>query len=108
VPLSSIEQQKILPSLILNCESAKVKRPTLLFVHNGSDYRGHIQHLIHAGFRVTETGAYATLAETLKLQPDLIVLDFGFAGELTAQLKAHSMTRDIPIVVLAELTRPSR
>src|SRR4030095_11213517 len=80
------------------------KHPTLLFVHNGSDYRGHMQHLTDAGLRVTETQSETALAETLKLQPDLIVLDFGFDGTLTAQLKGHSLTRHIPVIALTKLT----
>ena len=86
---------------------AKPKAPTVLFVHNGSDYRAHVEYLTASGLRVTQTHPEAALAGALKLQPDLIVLDFGFDGVLTAKFKAHSMTRHIAVIALAELGRPA-
>ena len=80
-------------------------RPKVLFIHNGDPYDAHIKHLTDAGLRVTETHEGSAIAEALKVQPDIIVLDFGSDGDVTAQLKAHSLTRNIPIIALAELTR---
>ena len=82
------------------------RRPTVLFIHDGSAYTAHVHHLTAVGLRVTETRADSALKEALRLQPDIIVLDFGFDGEITAQFKAHSLTAHIPVVALAALTRP--
>jgi CheY-like chemotaxis protein len=78
----------------------------VLFIHNGSDYTAHLKHLTDAGLLVTETHPDSALTQALRLQPDIIVLDFGFNGELTTQFKGHSLTRHIPVIALAELTRP--
>ena len=37
------------------------------------------------------------------MQPDIIVLDFGCDGEVTAQLKAETSTQEIPVIALVEL-----
>lgn len=81
--------------------------PKVLFVHNGEPYAPHIKHLTDAGLHVTESHTHSALSEALRLQPDLVVLDFSADGETTAQLKAHSLTRNIPIIALADLARPA-
>jgi DNA-binding response OmpR family regulator len=78
--------------------------PTVLFIHNGMPYEKHIQHLLNAGLRVSEAHADAAVAEAVRLQPDMIVLDFDCDGDVTAQLKAHTTTKDIPVIALVELT----
>ena len=80
--------------------------PTVLFVHNGSPYDGHIRHLADAGLRVTEVHADGALVQALRLQPDIIVLDFDCDGEVTAQLKSDSRTHHIPVIALMALTKP--
>ena len=50
--------------------------PKMLFVHNALPYGAHIKHLTDAGVRVTETHADTALNQALRLQPDIIVLDF--------------------------------
>ena len=77
--------------------------PKVLLVHNGNPYEAHVKHLTEAGLRVSETHADTALAHTLKLQPDIIVLDFGCDGEVTSQLKNDSRTKDIPVIALVEL-----
>jgi len=81
------------------------RAPTVLFIHNGAPYDAHIKHLTGAGLRVTESHAENAVREALKLQPDFVVLDFDCDGEVTAQLKGHSLTRHIPVIALVELTR---
>jgi CheY-like chemotaxis protein len=81
-------------------------RPKVLFVHNGSPYDAQIRHLTGAGLRVTETHLDTALVQALRLQPDIIVLDFGCDGVVTAQIKGDTRTRDIPVIALIELTRP--
>jgi hypothetical protein len=36
-------------------------------------------------------------------QPEIIILDFGYDGETTGTLKAHSATAHIPVIALADL-----
>ena len=80
--------------------------PTVLFVHNGSPYEGHIRHLAGAGLRVTQAHADAALGQALRLQPDIIVLDFDCNGEVTAQLKRDSRSDHIPVIALVALMKP--
>jgi CheY-like chemotaxis protein len=79
--------------------------PTVLFVHNGLPYDGHIKHLTDVGLRVTEAHFDTALAQALRLQPDIIVLDFDCDGLVTAQLKGDTRTHHIPVIALVELTR---
>ena len=81
--------------------------PTALFIHNGVPYGAHIKHLTDAGLRVSETHADTALARALRLQPDIIVLDFDCDGVVTARLKGDSRTKHIPVIALTELTRPA-
>ena len=79
--------------------------PKVLFVHNGEPYHRHIKHLTDSGLRVTEAHAETALTEGLKLQPDIVVLDFGCDGEITAQFKADGRTKHIPVIALVDLMR---
>jgi len=79
------------------------KAPTVLFIHDGSDYAAHLKHLVDAGLRVTDAHRDAALPEALKLQPDIIVLDVGLWAATSALLKAHSLTVHIPVIVVAVL-----
>jgi len=78
--------------------------PSVLLVHNGNPYKAHVKHLTDAGLNVSESHAETALAETLRINPDIVVLDFGCDGDVTAQLKSHEATKHIPIIALVELT----
>jgi CheY-like chemotaxis protein len=78
--------------------------PKVLLVHNGVPYEAHLKHLTDAGLHVSVAHGEDALAEATKLQPDIIMLDFGCNGEVTAQLKDHAPTGHIPIIALVELT----
>jgi CheY-like chemotaxis protein len=54
---------------------------------------------------VTETPAETAVIQALRLQPDLVVLDFECDGEVTALLKGDSRTRHIPVIALVELMK---
>ena len=77
--------------------------PKVLFVHNGQPFEAHITHLIDAGFNVFSTHGEHAVREATTIQPDLVVLDFACDGETTAQLKADSETKHIPIIALVEM-----
>ncbi len=79
--------------------------PKMLFVHNALPYAAHIKHLTDAGVRVTEAHAETALNQALRLQPDIIVLDFDCNGGVTEQLKRDTRTQHIPVIALVELTR---
>jgi CheY-like chemotaxis protein len=81
--------------------------PTVLIVHNGSSADAHGKHLTAAGLRVSETHADMALAQALRQQPDIIVLDCGCDAAVTAQLKGDTRTEHIPVIALDELTRPT-
>lgn len=85
--------------------SANRTPPTVLFVHNGAPYAAYVKHLTDAGLRVSEAHADAVLAEATTRQPDIIVLDLECDGDVVAQLKGAPLTKDIPIIALAELLR---
>ena len=79
--------------------------PSVLFIHNGNPADAHIRYLIEAGFPVSESHADTAVAEAIRVQADIIVLDFECDGEVSALLKGHAATRHIPIIALVELTR---
>jgi CheY-like chemotaxis protein len=79
--------------------------PAVLFVHDGSPV-AHIEHLKDAGLRVSETHARAAVAAAKHQQPDIIVLDFDYDGEVSAQLKRDEATRHIPVIALVNLIPP--
>jgi CheY-like chemotaxis protein len=76
--------------------------PAVLFVHDGSPV-AHIKHLKDAGLRISETHAGEAVATAKQQQPDIIVLDFDYDGEVSAQLKRDQATRHIPVIALVEL-----
>ena len=43
--------------------------------------------------------------QAVALLPDLIVLDFGFDGELVARLRSNVATSAIPIIALTDMCR---
>ena len=45
------------------------------------------------------------LERAVMLRPDLIVLDFGFDGELVARLRGDDATSAIPIIALTDVCR---
>jgi DNA-binding response OmpR family regulator len=77
--------------------------PKMLLVHNGSGYEAHVKHLTDAGLRVSETHVDSALADAMKIQPDIIVLDFGCDGDVMEELKGHAPTRHIPVIALVDL-----
>ena len=79
--------------------------PTVLLVHNGADYHAHLTHLRDAGLTVAEAHGESAVADATSLQPDIIVLDFGCDGDITAQLKADAATQHIPVIALVDLTK---
>ncbi len=80
--------------------------PAVLFIHDGSPV-AHIKHLKDAGLRVSETHAGAAVDTAKKQQPDIIVLDFDYDGDVSAQLKRDEATRHIPVIALVHLIPPS-
>jgi CheY-like chemotaxis protein len=74
----------------------------VLFIHDGSPV-AQIKHLKDAGLRVSETHAVAAVATAKKEQPDIIVLDFEYDGDVTAKLKRDRATRHIPVIALVHL-----
>lgn len=76
--------------------------PAVLFIHDGSPV-AHIEHLKDAGLRVSEAHAVAAVAAAKKQQPDIIVLDFEYDGDVTAKLKRDRATRHIPVIALVNL-----
>ena len=80
--------------------------PAVLFVHDGSPI-AHIKHLKDAGLRVSETHAGDAVATAKKQQPDIIVLDFEYDGDVTAKLKQDRATRHIPVIALVNLIPPT-
>ena len=77
--------------------------PTVLLVHDGVSVQSHFNYLSAAGLNVSQIGGPSAVAEALRLQPDLIVLDFGCDGEVTAALKAHTGTTHIPVIALVDM-----
>ena len=76
---------------------------TVLFVHNGFPYDAHVDYLTKAGFTVSQVDGHEAVTRASVMQPDIIVLDFGCDGEVTAQLKAETSTQEIPVIALVEL-----
>ena len=76
--------------------------PKVLLVHNGSGCEVHVKYLSEAGLGVTEAHADSAVAGARSIQPDIIVLDSGCDGEITAQLKAGQATRHIPVIALVD------
>lgn len=77
--------------------------PKVLLIHAGTDVEAHFQHLTGAGLTVSKAHAEDAVASAIRLQPDMIVLDFRCDGEIMARLKDEPATRQIPVIALAEL-----
>ena len=77
--------------------------PKVLLIHDGTDVEAHFQHLSDAGLTVAKAHGDDAVAAAIKLQPDIIVLDFRCDGEIMARLKSDPATRKIPVIALAEL-----
>jgi CheY-like chemotaxis protein len=77
--------------------------PKVLLIHDGTDVEAHFQHLTGAGLRVSKAHGEDAVASAIRLQPDIIVLDFRCNGEIMARLKDEPATRQIPVIALAEL-----
>ena len=80
--------------------------PRILYVSN-KDHSGdghHLRYLAEAGLKVTEAHSENAVNTALSFQPDIIVLDFDFDGEVVAALQAVEETKDIPVIALAKLT----
>lgn len=78
--------------------------PRVLLIHDGGDVEAHFQHLTGAGLTVSKAHGDDAVGAAISLQPDIIILDFRCDGEIMARLKAESVTREIPVIALAELT----
>ena len=50
--------------------------PKVLLIHDGTDVEAHFQHLSDAGLTVAKAHGDDAVAAAIKLQPDIIVLDF--------------------------------
>ena len=84
-------------------------RPTavVLFIHNGSPGPAHLKALEDAGLCVSVIHAAAAVAAAKTQQPDIIVLDVDYDGDVSAQLKRDQATRHIPVIALVHLIPPS-
>ena len=81
--------------------------PKVLLIHDGADVEAHFQHLTGAGLAVWKAHADDAVAAAIRLQPDIIILDFRCDGDIMAGLKAEPATRQIPVIALADLARES-
>ena len=77
--------------------------PSVLLIHDGADVEPHFQHLIGAGLTVAKAHSEDAVSAAIRLQPDIIILDFRCNGEIMALLKGEPATRRIPVIALAEL-----
>ena len=67
---------------------------------------GYSAFFAASGFRLTEAQSPDEgLEQAVALLPDLIVLDFGFDGELVARLRGNVATSAIPIIALTDMCR---
>jgi DNA-binding response OmpR family regulator len=70
------------------------------------DGGGYSDFFAASGFKLTEAPSAAEgLAQAAVLLPDLIVLDFGFDGDLVARLRGNVATSAIPIIALTDMCR---
>ena len=80
--------------------------PRILYVsnkdHSNDGY--HLRYLAAAGLSVAESRSETAVSKALSFQPDIIVLDFEFDGEIVAALQAVEETKGIPVIALAKLT----
>jgi DNA-binding response OmpR family regulator len=84
-------------------ESRPPPHVLMIYAGDGVDYA---QFFAASGFRLTEApNAAEGLERAVMLRPDLIVLDFGFDGELVARLRGDDATSAIPIIALTDVCR---
>ena len=77
--------------------------PKVLLIHDGTDVEAHFRHLTDAGLTVAKAHGDDAVAAAIRLQPDIIVLDFQCDGEIMARLKGDPATCQIPVIALADL-----
>jgi CheY-like chemotaxis protein len=77
--------------------------PKVLLIHDGADVEAHFRYLTGAGLAVSKAHGEDAVASAIRLQPDIIVLDFRCDGEIMARLKGEPATSQIPVIALAEL-----
>lgn len=79
--------------------------PHVLMIYT-PDGGGYADFFAASGFRLTEAPSAAEgLEQAAALLPDLIVLDFGFDGDLVARLRGNVATSAIPIIALTDICR---
>lgn len=79
--------------------------PHVLMIY-APDGGGYSDFFAASGFKLTEAPSAAEgLAQAAVLLPDLIVLDFGFDGDLVARLRGNVATSAIPIIALTDMCR---
>ena len=81
--------------------------PRILYISNddtdGDEH--HLKYLADAGLHVAEATSDNAVTTALSFQPDIIVLDFEFDGEIMAALQAVDETKGIPVVALVKLMK---
>ena len=78
----------------------------MIYAADGVDYAAFFAA---SGFILTEAqSAVEGLERAAALRPDLIVLDFGFDGDLVARLRGNAATQAIPIIALTDVCRLGR
>ena len=84
--------------------NAPIRRvPRVLIIHDGNPVDSYLDYLRSSGLEAAETHADTAVAETLSIEPDIIVLDFDCDGEIVAALQEDARTRTIPVIALADL-----
>jgi hypothetical protein len=84
-------------------ESRPPPHVLMIYAADGVDYAAFFAA---SGFTLTEAQSAAEgLERATALRPDLIVLDFGFDGDLVARLRGNDATHAIPIIALTEVCR---
>jgi len=84
-------------------ESRPPPHVLMIYAADGVDYAGFFAT---SGFALsTAQSALEGFERAIALRPDLIVLDFGFDGELVARLRGHAATSAIPIIALTDVCR---
>ena len=77
--------------------------PRVLIIHDGNPVDAYLDYLRSSGLEASETHADTAVAETLSIEPDIIVLDFDCDGEIVAALQEEVRTRTIPVIALADM-----
>jgi CheY-like chemotaxis protein len=83
--------------------------PKVLLIHDaggadgGADADAHFNHLTAAGLEVSQAQGGVAVDAAIRLQPDIIILDFRCNGEIMSALKSDPATSRIPVIALAAL-----